>query len=50
MLLRYGLIAFSVYVIFAYLKVPLLSMVVGLFSLAAAAIAASVYEILRPVD
>jgi small-conductance mechanosensitive channel len=50
MLLRYGLIAFSVYVIFAYLNVPLLSMVVGLFSLAAAAIAASVYEILRPVD
>jgi small-conductance mechanosensitive channel len=50
MLFRYGLIAFAVYVIFAYLKLPLLSMVVGLFALAVAAIAASVYEILRPVD
>ena len=50
MLLRYGLIAFAVYVIFAYLKVPLLSMVAGLCALAVAAIAASVYEILRPVD
>jgi hypothetical protein len=50
MLFRYGLIAFAVYVIFAYLKVPLLSMVLGLCALAVAAIAASVYEILRPVD
>jgi small-conductance mechanosensitive channel len=48
MLFRYGLIAFAVYVIFEYLKVPLLSMVVGLCALAVAAIAASVYEILRP--
>ncbi len=50
MLFRYGLIAVAVYVIFGYLKVPLLSMVVGLCALAVAAIAASVYEILRPVD
>jgi small-conductance mechanosensitive channel len=50
MLFRYGLIALAVYVIFAYLKVPPLSMVLGLFALAVAAIAASVYEILRPVD
>jgi len=50
MLFRYGLIAFAVYVIFGYLKVPLLSMVVGLFALAVAAIGASVYEILHPVD
>jgi small-conductance mechanosensitive channel len=50
MLFRYGLIAFAVYVIFAYLKLPVLSMVVGLCALAVAAIAASVYEILRPVD
>ena len=50
MLFRYGLIAFAVYVIFAYLKVPLLSMVLGLCALAVAAIVASVYEILRPVD
>ncbi len=47
---RYGLIAFSVYVIFEYLKVPLASMVVGLCALGAATIVASVYEILRPVE
>jgi hypothetical protein len=50
MLFRYGLIAFAVYVIFEYLKIPILSIVVGLFALAAAAIAASVYEILHSVD
>jgi len=44
MLFRYGLIALGVYVSFEYLKVPLLSMVLGLFALGAAAIAASVYE------
>ncbi len=49
-LFRYSLIAFTVYVIFECLKVPLLSMVVGLFALAVAAIGASVYEILHPVD
>jgi hypothetical protein len=42
---RYGLIALSVYVIFKLLKVPLASMVVGMCALAAAAIAASVYEL-----
>jgi ATP synthase I chain len=46
--LRYGLIGAVVYAIFVLLKVPLLSMVVGLCALGAAAIAASVYEILRP--
>jgi hypothetical protein len=46
----YGLIAFCVYVIFEYLKVPLASMVVGLCALGAATIVASVYEILRPVE
>ncbi len=50
MLFRYGLIAFSVYVIFKYLKVPLLSVVLGLCALGAAAIAASVYEILCAMD
>jgi len=50
MLFRYGLIAFAVYVIFIYLKVPLVSMVVGLCALGAATIAASVYEILHPSD
>jgi small-conductance mechanosensitive channel len=47
---RYGLLALAVYVIFEYLHVPLGSMIVGLCALAAAAIAASLYEILRPVD
>jgi small-conductance mechanosensitive channel len=48
--LRYGLIAGLVYAIFVLLKVPLLSMIVGLCALGAAAIAASVYEISRPAD
>lgn len=47
---RYGLLVLSVYVIFKYLDVPLGSMMVGLCALAAAAIAASVYEILHPMD
>jgi hypothetical protein len=50
MLFRYGLIALAVYVIFEYLRIPLVSMVVGLCALGAATIAASVYEILHPVD
>ena len=49
-LFRYGLIALAVYVIFEYLRVPLVSMVVGLCALGAATIAASVYEILHPAD
>jgi hypothetical protein len=48
MLFRYGLIALAVYVIFAYLRVPLASMVVGLCALGAATFAASVYEIWHP--
>ena len=47
-LLRYGLLGLTVYVIFIYLHVPLGSMILGLCALAAAAIAASVWEILRP--
>ena len=47
---RYGLLALVVYVIFKYLHVPLGSMVVGLCALAGATIAASVWEILRPLD
>jgi hypothetical protein len=50
LMFRYGLIAFCVYVIFEYLKVPLASMVVGLCALGAATIAASVYEILHPTE
>ena len=49
-LLRYSLIALIVYVIFVYLHIPLLSMLVGLCALGAAAIAASVYEIFRPAQ
>ncbi len=49
-LFRYGLLGLTVYVIFVWLHVPLGSMIVGLCALAAAAIAASVWEILRPVD
>lgn len=47
---RYGLLALAVYVIFKYLHVPLGSMVVGLCALAAATMAASVWEILRHAD
>jgi len=47
---RYGLIALIAYVIFKYLKVPALSMILGLCALGAATIAVSVYEILRPRD
>jgi len=47
---RYVLLGLAIYVIFIYLKVPVLSMLVGLFALGAATIAASLYEILRPAD
>ena len=47
---RYGLIAFAVYVIFELLRIPVLSMIVGLCALGVATIAASVYEILRPIE
>ena len=46
---RYGLIALMMYVTFEILKVPLLSMVLGLCALGAATITASVYEIVHPV-
>ena len=47
---RYALIAIAVYGIFKFLKVPILSMISGLFALGAAALVACLYEILRPVD
>ncbi|HEY6269295.1 MAG TPA: ATP synthase subunit I [Candidatus Acidoferrum sp.] len=50
MAFRYGLIALAVYVIFVYLRVPLVSMVIGLCALGAATIAASVYEIWHPAE
>lgn len=49
-LFRYGLMALAVYVIYIALRVPPLSMVVGWCALGAATLAASVYEVLRPMD
>jgi hypothetical protein len=49
-LFRYGLLGLAVYAIFVFLHVPLGSMILGFCALAAAAIVASVWEILRPVD
>jgi len=49
-LFRYGLLGLAVYAIFVFLHVPLGSMIVGFCALAAAAIVASVWEILRPVN
>jgi len=49
MIFRYVLIALCVYVIFEYLKVPLVSMLAGLCALGAATLAASLYEILHPL-
>jgi small-conductance mechanosensitive channel len=45
---RYVLLGFAIYVIFIYLNVPVLSMLVGLFALGAATVAASLYEIFTP--
>jgi hypothetical protein len=47
-LFRYFLIAFSVYVIFKTLNIPVASMVVGLCALGPAAMAASLYEVAGP--
>ncbi len=47
---RYGLIALSVYVIFKYLNVPVLSMILGLCALGAATVAVSVHELLKSPD
>ena len=49
-LFRYGLIAMVVYVIFKLLGIPIVSMVLGLLALGAAAIAATVYEVWHPVE
>jgi hypothetical protein len=45
---RYALIAAVVYVIFSRLQIPVLSMLVGLCALGAAAILATVWEVLSP--
>jgi ABC-type uncharacterized transport system permease subunit len=47
---RYGLIALSVYVIFKYLNVPVLSMIFGLCALGAATVAVGVQEIMHSPD
>jgi hypothetical protein len=47
---RYVLIGVSVYVIFKYLRVPLVSIFLGLCAFAAATIVASVWEILQSVE
>ena len=47
-LFRYALICPTVYVIFVFLNIALSSLFVGLCALAAAAIVASVWEILAP--
>jgi hypothetical protein len=49
-LFRYALIGLAVYVIFIYRNIPFASMIVGLCALAAAAIAASVWEIFASRD
>ena len=49
-LFRYALIALIVYVSFKYLKVPVLSMVLGLCALGAATLAVGVHEIFRPQE
>ena len=46
---RYALIALCVYGIFKFLSVPLVSLLLGLCSLGAATIAASIYEIAKPL-
>lgn len=47
-LFRYGLLGLTVYAIFMFLHLPLGSMILGFCALAAAAIVASVWEILSP--
>ncbi len=46
---RYALIALCVYAIFRFLSIPLVSLLLGLCSLGAATIAASIYEIAKPL-
>jgi hypothetical protein len=47
---RYFLIAVSVYVIFIFCRIPVLSMLVGLCALGAATIGASLYEVFQSWD
>jgi len=47
---RYFLLAVSVYVIFIFFRIPVLSMLVGLCALGAATIGASLYEVFQSWD
>jgi len=47
---RYFLIAVTVYAIFIFLRIPILSMLVGLCALGAATIGASLYEVFQSWD
>ena len=47
---RYILIGVSVYVIFTFFRIPVLSMLVGLCALGAATIGASLYEVIQSWD
>jgi small-conductance mechanosensitive channel len=47
---RYALIATVVYVIFSRLRIPVLSMLVGLCALGVAAMIATLWEVLSPVS
>jgi hypothetical protein len=49
-ILRYGLMGLSVYVIFEYLHVPLVSLMTGLCAFAVATITASIWAILNPEE
>jgi len=48
--LRYALMGLSVYVIFKYLQLPLISIVVGLCAFGVATIVASIWAILDPEE
>jgi hypothetical protein len=50
MMARYALIAGVVYVIFSRLRIPVLSMLVGLCALGVSAMLATVWEVLSPVS
>jgi hypothetical protein len=50
MMARYGLIAGVVYVIFSRLRIPVLSMLVGLCALGVATMFATVWEVLSPAS
>ena len=50
MIARYALIALAVYVIFSRLRIPVLSMLVGLCALGVAAVTATLWEVVSPAS